>query len=61
LILRQDVYATAALAGALTYVLLHTADVGQAIALSAGAGVCFAVRGAAIIWGLSLPRRGGHT
>jgi uncharacterized membrane protein YeiH len=61
LILRQDVYATAALGGALTYVLLFAANVGEPIAAWAGAGVCFVVRGAAIIWGLSLPRRGGHT
>lgn len=60
LILRQDVYATAAFAGALTYVLLSTYGAGQAVAVWAGAGVCFAVRSAAIVWGLSLPRRGGH-
>jgi uncharacterized membrane protein YeiH len=45
----------------LTYVALHAADVGEPIALWAGAGICFTVRGAAIIWGLSLPRRGGHS
>jgi uncharacterized membrane protein YeiH len=60
LILRQDVYATAAFAGALTYVVLETYGIDQSVSLWAGAGVCFAVRGAAIVWGLSLPRRGGH-
>jgi uncharacterized membrane protein YeiH len=61
LILRQDIYATAALGGALTYVLLNAAGVDDRVAASAGAGVCFVVRGAAIIWGWSLPRRGGYT
>jgi uncharacterized membrane protein YeiH len=58
LVLRQDVYATAAFAGALAFVLLLAFDVPRAAALWTGAAICFAVRGAAIIWGLSLPRRG---
>lgn len=58
LVLQQDVYATAAFAGAAGYVGLAQAGVPVQIALWAGAGTCFAVRAAALIWNLSLPRRG---
>jgi uncharacterized membrane protein YeiH len=59
LILRQDVYATAAFAGATGYVALVGAGVASQTAIWIGAAVCFAVRGAALTWNLSLPRRGG--
>jgi uncharacterized membrane protein YeiH len=58
LVLRQDIYATAAFAGALTYVALVSVGLGPAQSLWAGAAICFAVRGAAIVWGWSLPKRG---
>lgn len=58
LILRRDVYATAAFAGAAGYVGLVHLGVAEAVAVWAGALVCFAVRGAALVWNLSLPRRG---
>lgn len=57
LVLRQDIYATAAFAGALGLVLLVGVGVPQPLALWFGAGLCFVVRASALIWGWSLPRR----
>jgi len=57
LVLRQDIYATAAFAGALCFILLAESGVPQPIALWVGAGTCFLVRASAIIWGWSLPKR----
>ncbi len=57
LVLRQDIYATAAFAGALTLVLLTSFGVPSAFSLWVGTGVCFLVRAAAMIWGWSLPKR----
>ncbi len=61
LVLRQDIYATAAFAGALVFVLAF-AGVGMPLltCLALGAAVCFAVRASAIVWGWSLPKRGTH-
>ena len=58
LVLRQDIYATAAFAGASVYVLLHSASVEQSFCLGIAIVVCFAVRASAVIWGWSLPKRG---
>jgi len=58
LVLRQDIYATAAFVGALFYVLLAAAGLGDLIAIWVGAAICFLVRASALIWGWSLPRRG---
>lgn len=58
LILRRDVYATAAFAGAAAYVGLIELEMAATAAIWIGAGVCLAVRAAALIWDLSLPRRG---
>jgi uncharacterized membrane protein YeiH len=58
LILRRDIYATAAFAGAAGYVSLDYLGLPGAAAVLTGAVTCFAVRGAALIWDLSLPRRG---
>lgn len=58
LILRRDIYATAAFAGAASYVGLVSVNVSSEAAIWIGAGVCFAVRAAAVTWNLSLPRRG---
>jgi uncharacterized membrane protein YeiH len=58
LVLRQDIYATAAFAGAVTYVLLTSFGLAGAASIWIGAGVCFLVRSSALIWGWSLPRRG---
>jgi uncharacterized membrane protein YeiH len=60
LVLRQDIYATAAFAGALVFVGLMAVTVPFAVALWAGAAACFLVRSSAIIWGWSLPKRGGQ-
>ena len=59
LILRQDVYATAAFAGAAGYVAIVDAGLDSQIAIWAGAIICFTVRAAALTWNLSLPKRGG--
>lgn len=58
LVLRQDIYATAAFAGAAAYVALAGLGIGAEWCLWAGAGLCFLVRASAIVWGWSLPRRG---
>jgi uncharacterized membrane protein YeiH len=55
LVLRREVYATAAAAGALAYILLRTLEVPDASAVIAGVVIAFAVRGAGLIWKLSLP------
>lgn len=57
LVLRQDIYATAAFAGALCLIGLVSAGVPQPVALWVGAGTCFLVRASALIWGWSLPKR----
>ena len=57
LILRQDIYATAAFIGALTYVSLTMLGIDSIWCIWAGAVACFAVRSSALIWGWSLPKR----
>ena len=57
LILRQDIYATAAFAGALTYVVSQSIEIEPEFGLWAGAGVCFVIRAAALLFGWSLPKR----
>jgi uncharacterized membrane protein YeiH len=54
LILRTDLYASASLGGALTYVLLGAANL-DGLALSAAVAAVFAIRLAAIRYGLRLP------
>lgn len=58
LILREEVYATAAFAGAAAYVGLIVSGVPAEAGLWIGALIAFAVRGAGLIWHLSLPKRG---
>ena len=60
LVLRRDIYATAAIAGATGYLLLISLGLPEQIAIWLGAAGCFAVRSAAIVWKLSLPRRGSR-
>jgi uncharacterized membrane protein YeiH len=55
LILRKEIYATAAAAGATLYVLLHAAGVGYIAALGLAGGLTFGIRAVAIIYSLSLP------
>lgn len=59
LVLRQDIYATAAFAGALVFVGLNALGLPDSVSIWAGAGACFAVRASALVWGWSLPSRGG--
>ncbi|MEX2968711.1 trimeric intracellular cation channel family protein [Streptomyces sp. C184] len=56
LLLREDVYAIAALAGAGCYLLLHHLGTGATPAAVASAGVVFALRMGAVYLGLHLPR-----
>lgn len=55
LILRREIYATAAAAGALTYIAVDALSGRAALALVLGFAVALAVRGAALVYGLSLP------
>lgn len=55
LVLRQEIYATAAALGALTYVGLATGGVADPAAQAAGFAVAFGARATGIAFGLSLP------
>jgi len=55
LILRREIYITAAAAAAATYVMLRLAPLPRDAALLAGIATGFAIRAAAITWGWSLP------
>lgn len=56
LILRREIYATAAAAGSLTYIAVHEVSGDATFALILGFGVALGVRGMALVYGLSLPR-----
>ncbi len=55
LILRKEIYVTAALAGAFAYVALAAAGVSKAAAAFAGFAACFVIRALALRYGWSLP------
>ncbi|MCQ4161860.1 trimeric intracellular cation channel family protein [Roseomonas sp. GC11] len=55
LILRKEIYATAAAAGAALFVALTQAGLERGAAILAGMGLAFAIRAAALRWGWSLP------
>ena len=55
LILRREIYATAAAAGAALFVVLRVEGTGRSPAVLAGAALCLAIRAAAILRGWSLP------
>jgi uncharacterized membrane protein YeiH len=55
IILRREIYVTAALAGAVAFVSLMAAGTTQAVAALVGGGLAFAIRGAAIRLGWSMP------
>lgn len=55
LILRRDIYATAAIAGVVLYLLLEASGLGRPAAFGAGVAVVIALRLLAIRWGLQLP------
>lgn len=56
LVLKEDIYATAALFGALVYALLAASPATETLAFAGGGLAAFTLRGAAIIWNLSLPK-----
>ena len=55
LILRKEIYVTAALAGAAAFVALKALGVPDAMAAVAGFAACFAIRALALSYGWSLP------
>lgn len=55
LILRGEIYATAAIAGISVYLLLQTLGVPRSWALAAGLSVVVVLRLLSIVWGLQLP------
>ena len=58
LILKQEVYATAALGGATVFVVLNEVGFSMDLAAIAAALLTLAIRGGAIIFGYSLPKLG---
>ena len=58
LILRKEIYATAALAGGLVYCVSFDLLENSALSLGLCGAVAFTIRGCALIWGWSLPARG---
>ena len=54
-VLRREIYATAAVGGIAVYLALHALDVPDALAIGAGMIVVVALRLLAIRWGLNLP------
>lgn len=56
IILRQEIYITAALVGATVFVGLAGLGASQDIAVLLGFGAGFGLRAAALYWGLTLPR-----
>jgi uncharacterized membrane protein YeiH len=55
LILLKEIYVTAALVGALLYVCMIELGIGAGVAMLAGCGATFVVRGLALVYSLSLP------
>lgn len=55
LVLRKEVYATAAIAGIVVYLVLHALAVAEVTAFSVGVVVVIGLRLIAIRWGLNLP------
>lgn len=55
ILLKREIYVTAALAGASAYVLLRYMGLAPSLAGFSGFAVAAAVRGGAIVWGWSLP------
>ena len=60
LLLRPEIYASAALAGGVTYIALNSAPVDRWIAAVAGFAVALLIRGLAIRLSLTLPYYGKH-
>lgn len=60
LILKQEVYATAALGGATVFVILSEVGLSMELAAILAALLTLAIRGGAIVFGYSLPKLGGN-
>lgn len=58
LILRREIYVTAALAGALVFLIAVHGGLARETAVAAGGLACFVLRGVALVRGWSLPRYG---
>jgi uncharacterized membrane protein YeiH len=56
LVLKEDIYATAALFGAAVYWGLSLSPATEALAFAGGFAAAFVLRGAAIVWKWSLPK-----
>jgi uncharacterized membrane protein YeiH len=54
-LLRREIYVTAAMAGASAYVVLTLLAVPMAISVTAGAAIAFAIRGGALHYGWTMP------
>lgn len=54
-ILRKDLYATAAIAGASLYFILKFTGLNDSVAFCGGMAVVFGIRSLAIVWRISLP------
>lgn len=56
LIFQQDLYATAAIAGIVVYLVLQKLNLPRSVAISVGVAVILGMRVLAVVWGLHLPR-----
>lgn len=56
IIFSYEIYVTAAMGAAATFVALHSMEFGRETAVVAGVAVGFALRAGALLWGWSLPR-----
>ncbi|GGA45692.1 trimeric intracellular cation channel family protein [Dyella nitratireducens] len=56
LIFQQDLYATAAIAGVVAYLVLQKLKAPRGIAVSVGVAVILLMRLLAVVWGMHLPR-----
>jgi uncharacterized membrane protein YeiH len=56
LIFREDIYATAAIAGIVVYLILQKLGVSRSVAVSVGVLVILLMRLLAVVWGAHLPR-----
>jgi uncharacterized membrane protein YeiH len=56
MIFQQDIYATAAIAGIVAYLVLQKLSLPRTVAISAGVLVILGMRVLAVVWGAHLPR-----
>ncbi|MDN3519869.1 trimeric intracellular cation channel family protein [Aquisalimonas lutea] len=60
LVMRKEVYATAAISGIVVYLVLHALSVPETLAFAIGVAVVIGLRLVAIRWGLNLPSLPWH-